>query len=77
MTYLQLEATGAGSVLSLPNVTSIAETGAFNTANIEALTGGDVELPMVTQITGGVELESNSAASTLDVTDLTTFTGGG
>ena len=72
----QLEATGAGSVLSLPNVTSIVETGAFNTVNIEALTGGDVELPLVTQITGGVELESNSAASTLDVTDLTTFTGG-
>jgi RHS repeat-associated protein len=71
-----LEATGTGSVLSLPALTSIAVTAGYTTTYVEALLGGDVELPVVTQITGSVELESNSASSTLNVTDLTTFTGG-
>ena len=75
-TSTTLEATGAGSVLSLPNLTSISETANFAGTTVEALAGGDVELPLVTQITGGVELETNSAASTLDVSELTTFNGG-
>ncbi len=70
-----LEATGAGSVLSLPDLASIANTGSGGTV-VEALLGGDVEVPLVTQVTGNVELESNSSASTLDLADLATFTGG-
>ena len=71
-----LEATGAGSVLSLPSLTSIANAAGLETTFVEALAAGDVELPLVTQITGAVELETNSAGSTLDLSDLTTFTGG-
>ena len=71
-----LEATGTGSLLSLPALTSIAVTAGYTTTYVEALSGGDVELPLVTQITGSVELESNSASSVLDVADLATFTGG-
>ena len=49
-----LEATGTGSLLSLPALTSIAVTAGYTTTYVEALSGGDVELPLVTQITGSV-----------------------
>jgi hypothetical protein len=65
-----LEATGSGSLLSLPALTSIAVTAGDTTTFVEAPAGGDVELPLVTQITGSVDLETNSASSTLDLTDL-------
>jgi hypothetical protein len=71
-----LEATGTGSVLSLPDLTSITDTSEFVETDVEALAGGDVELPLVTQISGSVLVETNSAASTLDVSHLTNFTGG-
>ncbi len=71
-----LEATDTGSLLSLPNLTSIANTSFYNGVYVEAFVGGDVELPLVTQITGSVHLETNSAGSTLNVSDLTTFTSG-
>ncbi len=72
--YPTLEATGTGSLLSLPSLASIAVTGGGT--NVEAFSGGDLEIPLVTQITGSVDLESNSATSILDVSDLATFTGG-
>ena len=71
-----LEATGTDSVLSLPKLTSIAVTAGYDSTSIEALSGGDVELPLVTEITGAVNLETNSPASTLNISDVTTFTGG-
>ena len=71
-----LQASGTGSLLSLPNLGSIATTGSDASITIEALAGGDVEIPLVTQLTGGVTLEANSATSVLNVSQLTTFTNG-
>ena len=43
---------------------------------IQALSGGDVELPKLTTITGGpVQLESDGAGSTLNINALTTIQG--
>ena len=50
---------GTGSVLLAAPLTSIAETGGYTTTQIEALSAGDVELPLVTQITGSVQVESD------------------
>ena len=74
--YPVLQASGAGSVLSLPNVASISVPNDTGGMYVEALAGGDVEIPLTTQITGNIVLEANSATSILDVSGLTTFTGG-
>ncbi len=71
-----LQASGAGSLLSLPNITSISPTSADAEIDVEALAGGDLEIPLVTQINGAVFLEANSATSILDISGLTTFTDG-
>ncbi len=73
-----LEATGIGSVLSLPNLATVTEdTGSFfSRTQILALSGGDVELPALTSIGGGpVQLESDGAGSKLNINALTSFSG--
>ena len=68
-------ATGTGSVLSLGNLASIAANTNFATAvQISASSGGEVELPKLTQSTGPVTLSDNAA--TLAVAAITSFIGG-
>ncbi len=70
-----LEATGTGSVLSLPELATITANTSYPTlVQITSSSGGDVELPLLAQSTGPVTLSSSSG--TLNVTDLGTFTGG-
>ena len=72
-----LEATGAGSLLSLPFLASITATVSYGTlVQVQALAGGDVELPRLAQIPGGpVQLEATGSGSVLDVPALASFTG--
>ena len=73
-----LEATGTGSVLSLPNLVTVTEdTGSYSSrTQILALSGGDVELPALTSISGGpVQLESDGAGSKLNINALTSLSG--
>ena len=64
-----LEATGVGSVLSLPALTSITENTSFYAlTKVQALAGGDVQLPALTQLSGGpFQLESDGTGSQLKV----------
>ena len=73
-----LEATGAGSLLSLPKLATVTEdTSNYSSrTQIQALSGGDVELPALTAISGGaVQLESDGAGSTLNINVLASLTG--
>ena len=50
-------ASGSGSVLSLPNLATLASSTAEHASvNVQALGGGDVELPALTQTTGPVQI---------------------
>ena len=70
-----LQASGAGSQLSLPNVKSINAIGAIDSSvQVGASSGADVELPMLTQATGPVSLSSSNG--TIDLPMLSAFTGG-
>jgi hypothetical protein len=68
-----LQASGAGSVLSLPALTSIAVTAGYSTTNVQALSGADVELPLVTQLSGLVNVESENASSVINLSDCRGF----
>ena len=71
-----LEATGAGSLLSLTGLTSIADTSSGSTL-VEALQGGDVELPALTTSTGNVTYQTDSSTSnTIDLPLLASLTNG-
>ena len=69
------QATGAGSVLNLPNVTSVTgSTGYLAELSVQALAGGEVNLPGLTNIPGGeVALESDGSGSQLNVPLLANF----
>jgi YD repeat-containing protein len=72
------QATGTGSVLSLPSLTSITEdtTNGNSWTQIQALASGNVALPSLTQIgNGAVLLESDGSGSTLNVPVLAGFQG--
>ncbi len=72
-----LEAKGASSTLTLANLTGLTEdTGSYGSRNyIEALTGGTVDLPALTQIHTGYEvLESDGMGSVFNAPALTSFT---
>ena len=73
-----LQATGTGSRLSLPALTKVTgDTSAYSSLiQVKAVSGGDVELPKLTTITGGpVQLESDGSASTLNINVLTSVQG--
>ena len=73
-----LQATGTGSRLSLPALTKVTgDTSAYGSLlQVQAVSGGDVELPTLTTITGGpVQLESDGSASTLNINVLTSVQG--
>ena len=71
------EATGSGSILSLPILTSISAVRSYATfIQVQALEGGDIELPRLAELPGGpVQLEASGSGSLLDVPMLTSFTG--
>ena len=46
------------------------------TIAVQALSAGDVEIPLVTQLTGAVQLTCNGSGSKLNLADLATYTGG-
>ena len=69
-----LEATGAGSVLDLSNLTTLSSTlGVDSGVAVEALAGGNVNLPGLTAIASAVGLEADGAGSLLDATQLAGF----
>ncbi len=73
-----LQATGTGSRLSLPALTKVTgDTSAYGSlSQVKAVSGGDVELPALTTITGGpVQLESDGSGSTLNINVLTSIQG--
>ena len=72
-----LEATGADSLLSFPNLTRLtgdnAATDSF--VKVESLAGGEVDLPLLQTASGGpVLLESDGTNSLLKIPDLTSYT---
>ena len=72
------QATGAGSVLALPKLATVTEdTGQYYSLfQVQALAGGNVQIPALTTISGGpVTLESDGAGSNLDVSALSSFKG--
>ncbi len=75
-----LQATGTGSKLVLGGLTSITEdtSNYYSYTQIQALAGGDVELPLLTRISGGpILLEGDGSGSVLNVSDLSSFSGTG
>ena len=71
-----LQASGAGSMLSLAGLTNLmgAPLGFSSVTDVQALAGGAVELPALTQISGGdVVLKSDGSNSLLSVPALTSF----
>src|SRR5262249_34865555 len=73
-----LEATGAGSGLSLPALTSlVGSMSQYSPMHIqvEALSGGTVDLPELTQISGSTILNVDGSGSILNVPTLPTFPG--
>ena len=71
-----LEASGANSVLSLPALVSIATTGEVALTHVEAFTGGDVALPLLSELSGPVAVESENAGSKINLAMLDDFPGG-
>ncbi len=74
-----VEATGAGSVLSLPELASLSNPDSCcSYTQVEALAGGDVELPDLVQVSGGpVLLKADGSGTKLNLSALTSFTGDG
>ena len=73
-----LEASGSGSTLLLPKLATLTSdtTNYSSRVQIEALAGGEVSLPLLTQITSGpVQIESDGSGSQLIAPALTTFQG--
>ncbi len=62
-------------MLSLPALTSIAVTSGATTY-VQALSGGDLNLPLVAQAHGSADVESEGAGSTIDLSSLADFNGG-
>src|SRR5208337_4924208 len=72
--FVTLEATGAGSELDLPNLTSVSDT-SYSDA-IQALDGGTVNLISLASMTANVNLEAQGQGSVLNIPALVSFTVG-
>ncbi len=72
-----LSASGSGSLLSLPKLATLTGNNSYGSlVQVEALSGGDVEMPALTQISGGpVQLTSDGTGSVLDVAALSSYSG--
>jgi hypothetical protein len=74
-TYAYLQSTGAGSVLSLPALTSLGQTLQFF-MRIQAFQGGETLLPVLASITSNssyVQVDADGTGSTIDLSGLTSF----
>ena len=77
-----LEADGVGSTLALPLLAKAsASTGLYALLSIEALEGGQILLPLVTEFecsqdSFGVSIESEDSGSLIDLSGLTSLVGG-
>ena len=67
-----LEATGAGSEVDLPNLTSITDTSSSDV--VEAYNGGTVSLPSLESLSADVDLEAQGEDSVLSIPELIAFT---
>ena len=72
--FTNLEATGSGSELDLPNLTSITDTSFRST--VEADNGGTVKIASLANLTANVNLEAQGQGSVLNIPDLVTFSVG-
>jgi len=72
-----LQASGAGSVLALPNLTTITGSTQYGSnLYVQALAGGHVNLGAATAVTGGaVNLTADGTNSVLDLSALQSFQG--
>ena len=73
-----VEASGGGSLVSLPALTTITAdtTHANSLTQVQAIIGGDIELPALTQVNGGpVLFRSNGAGGKLDIAALSSLVG--
>jgi RHS repeat-associated protein len=71
------QATGSGSLLSLPNLASLGVSATYpGQVQVQALSGGDVELPALTGNTVLLQVQSADAGSTINLSGFTTFNGG-
>src|SRR5208337_4126307 len=72
-----LQASGAGSVLALPNLTTITGSTQYGSnLYVQALAGGHVNLTAATAVTGGaVNLTADGSNSVLDLAALQSFQG--
>jgi uncharacterized protein YaeQ len=69
-----LEASGANSMLSLPDLTSIAVQATYpEQVNIQASSGGDVSMPMLSQVSASLQVQSTGSGSVIDLSALTDF----
>src|SRR5262249_30295661 len=78
-----LQASGAGSVLSLPSLTGlVGDNQAFGYVVVQALAGGRVDLGKAAQLTGpagsstnlrGIQVLADGAGSVIDLTAMTSF----
>ncbi|MFO7897644.1 MAG: LamG-like jellyroll fold domain-containing protein, partial [Planctomycetota bacterium] len=74
--HAYFRATGAGTVLSFPNLTSFTgSTHWWSESYLEALDGGRLDLSAATQIEKEIEFKATGAGSLLDLSSLTTFHG--
>ncbi len=71
-----LQASGTGSAIDLPNVTSISGSplNEFGTLSIEGVNGGYVNLANATTITGGTRITASGTNGEVDVSSVFTFT---
>src|SRR5262249_13599367 len=77
-----LQASGAGSVLALPNLTAVTENGTFQWLDLFALSGGTVRLAQLANLSdapnnlaySGFTLKSDGTGSLLDLPALTQLT---
>jgi hypothetical protein len=66
-----LQASGPGSVLTFPNLTSLKGATQFRNLRVNGLAGGRVELPVLPSITTGVvEFRADGAGSVVDLSGL-------
>ena len=75
--YRYLYAYGAGSVLDLPNLTTITENQANYAIVVQAYFGAEVRLPKMATPNAQLQVESHGAGSLIDLSSLTTWDGFG
>src|SRR5262249_6450730 len=75
-----LQASGAGSVLTLPNLKQLTETSPGTTFTVSALAGGEVSLPALATVSAtgsdsAVNLSADGSGSALNLPVLATLSG--